>query len=40
MVIKVPSKTLDPKVAENEITYCISLKTTDTATFVSPLLRT
>jgi hypothetical protein len=40
MVIKVPNKPLDPKVAENEITYCISLKSTDTATFVSPLLRT
>jgi hypothetical protein len=34
-VIKVPSNTLDPKAAANEITYCISLKTTDTARFVS-----
>ncbi len=39
MVIKVPSKTLDPQASANEITYCISLKTTDTARFVSPLLR-
>lgn len=39
-VIKVPSTTLDPQAAPNEITYCISLKTTDTTRFVSPLLRT
>jgi hypothetical protein len=38
MIVKVPSTTLNPKAAANEITYCISLKTTDTTTIVTPLL--
>jgi hypothetical protein len=39
MVIKVPSSTFYPEAPVNEITYCIALTTTDTATIVVPLVR-
>jgi len=40
MVIKVPSTTFNPKAPADEITYCISLRTIDTTSIVTPLLRT
>jgi hypothetical protein len=38
MIVKIPSTTFNPKAPPDEITYCISLRATDTTSIIAPLL--
>ncbi|MFA5393812.1 MAG: hypothetical protein WC081_03475 [Candidatus Ratteibacteria bacterium] len=38
-LIKIPSRTFNPKASEDEVTFCMRISTTDTTKFVVPLMR-
>ena len=38
MIVRIPSTTFNPKAPPDEITYCISLRATDTTSIIAPLL--